>query len=151
MKKTLFTLAFAFIALFAVNTAQAQNPHFTDVVVSEDGLTVTGKVAGLGNSSGTVTVTFASGVSITRTCNTRGNDMAVPPFTETVELSSTATYAAERNGRITFTLTLDPESVEGDQLRDCPNGLVENRIESALSKSLKFTTSSGRTGEYHLL
>jgi hypothetical protein len=150
MKKTLFTLAFAFIALFAVNTAQAQNPHFTDVVVSEDGLTVTGKVAGLGNSSGLVTITYSASASVGRTCSTRGNGMNVPPFTiETQILSDSDSYSAARNGRVTFSLSLDLSMIGGDtDLANCPNGLVANVLESVLSKSLTFTTESGKSGSY---
>ncbi|AHM60381.1 hypothetical protein D770_10620 [Flammeovirgaceae bacterium 311] len=147
MKKTIFTLAFAFVAFFAVNTAQAQNAHFTDVVVN--GLTVTGKVAGLGSSSGLVTVVYAASVTASKTCSTRGNDMEVPPFTETASATASDTYRADRNGRITFSLTLDISQMGSDfDFNSCPNGLVENIVESVLSKSLTFSTASGRTGSY---
>ncbi|EMR02869.1 hypothetical protein [Cesiribacter andamanensis] len=151
MKKSIFTLAFAFIAFLAMHTAQAQNPHFTDVRVSNNGLTVSGKIAGLGQSSGLVTVTYTADVTATRTCSTRGNGKPVRPHTETKSLSASGEYERDRNGQVTFSLTLDPSSIGQDvDFSNCPNGLTQLVNIIIANKVLSFSTQSGESGSMQI-
>ena len=150
MKKSIFTLAFAFIALFGFNAAQAQNAHFQDVVFSNDGLTVTGKVAGLGNKSGSVEVIYVSQVSLTKECINPGGEL-VEDKTETQPLSGGrgVFYTPGRNGQITFTITLDTTPIdETIDFTPCPNSRWTQKLTSTVLQSLTFKTKSNATGEY---
>jgi len=147
MKKLLFTLAFAAIAFLTANTVQAQSPHFTDVVF--DGTTVTGKVAGLGNSSGAVEVIFTSAVTVTQDCiNPGGNVVEDQSQTLVVSGGEGVFYSAGRNGSVRFSITLSLEDFEGT-FSPCPNKKWTAVLgDESLLKSLTFTTASGQTGSF---
>jgi hypothetical protein len=145
MKNKVLSFAIALIALFAFNTAQAQNAHFTDVMVSEDGLTVTGKIAGLGNkyTGSDIVITYGGEVTVSKVCYTKGNDMEVPgqsKASKTVTADQTLKITA-KNGHVTFTLVLDATEVP---TADCPSGLVQgesNVVETGV-KTLSFKVGS---------
>lgn len=142
MKKSLFTLAFVLVAFLAMNTAQAQNAHFTDIVV--DGLSVSGKVAGLGNSSGLVTITYSAHGTIDRKCSNAGQS-DIPGLRLSGDINASDTYMATRNGQVSFNLTLDADDIYGE-IADCPGNNITNIVISLLGKSLSFTTASGSSG-----
>ncbi|GAB2533796.1 hypothetical protein [Rufibacter soli] len=126
MKTKVTTLVIALIAFFSVNSAFAQNAHLTDVLV--DGLTVTGKVAGLGKFSGTVNVKYVASVQVTKTCVTKenpgnGGEKVVPgqSKTETIE-NLVVGMVPGRNGHVNFSLTLNDNNVNVEA--DCPGNLV---------------------------
>jgi hypothetical protein len=112
MKNKVLSFAIALIAFFAFNTAQAQNPHFEDVVVSEDGLTITGKIAGLGNkyTGQSIALKYGSDVLVTMNCyNPTGKLLANKTETFRSETAST-TAVTGKNGHVKFTLTITPSS-----------------------------------------
>jgi hypothetical protein len=148
MKKTLFTLAIAFLSFLVLHTVQAQNAHFTDVVL--DGLTVTGKVAGLGNKSGSVEVIFTSVVSASVDCyNPAGN--LVEAHSETLLLSGGegTFYSPGKNGQITFSITLSMETFNENFGNPCPgkNWTAKLGDESSV-QTLTFQTASGSSGVF---
>jgi hypothetical protein len=145
MKNKVLSFAIALIALFAFNTAQAQNAHFTDVMVSEDGLTVTGKIAGLGNkyTGQTIMISYGAEVSVTKVCYTRGNGNEVPGQSKSTKEVTTekSIEVKAKNGNVTFTLVLDAAEVPS---AECPNGLVQgesNVVETGV-KTLSFKVGS---------
>jgi hypothetical protein len=147
MKKSLFTIAFALIAFMVANTVQAQSPHFTDVVF--DGTTVTGKIAGLGNRSGSVEVVFTSAVTVTQNCiNNGGNVVEDQSQTLVVSGGEGVFYSPGRNGSINFSITLSLDSFEG-VFQPCPNRNWTAVLgDETTLKSLTFTTGSGATGSF---
>jgi hypothetical protein len=148
MKSKVLSIALTLIALFAFGTAQAQNVHFTDVVVSEDGLTVTGKVAGLGNkyTGQQITITYGAELTVARTCYNPGNGNQVSGqsnSTQVVTATQHITITA-KNGNVNFVMNLDPVSVPSPA---CPAGLIQGEgvVVEAGAKSLSFSvgTASG--------
>jgi hypothetical protein len=147
MKTILFSLAIAAFAFLAANTVQAQNAHFTDVVF--DGTTVTGKVAGLGNRSGSVEVVFTSAVTVTQDCiNNGGNVVDGQSQTLVVSGGEGVFYTPGRNGSINFSITLSLDSFEG-AFDPCPNRNWTAVLgDETTLKSLTFVTGSGATGSF---
>jgi hypothetical protein len=112
-------MAVVAVAALTVGTAAAQSPHFLSGPTCADNgttLTCTGTIAGLGNASGNATVTL-SGVTATATteCTSPGGNVA-PGQTKTVAVGATGTFAIDKNGRVTFSLTTGEVSPGG-----CPN------------------------------
>ena len=101
MRKAFLVPLLAMAICSAVSTAIAANPHFVtgpQLSESDGALTATGKIAGLGNQSVTITLE-ATG---TTTCRNRGGN--VPPGqTETV--SGTVEDLRPDNGQLTFAVT----------------------------------------------
>ena len=126
MKTKITTLVIALFALFSFNSAFAQNAHLTDVLV--DGLTATGKVAGLGKFSGSVNVKYVSSVQVTKTCVTgenpgNGGGNVVPGQSGTKEIENLVTgLVPGKNGNVNFSLTLNEKNIEVKA--DCPGNLV---------------------------
>jgi hypothetical protein len=151
MKKSLFSLAVAFMSFVALSTVQAQNAHFTDVVISDDGLTVTGKVAGLGNKSGSVEIVFTSEVTATLDCINPGGNVA-PGQSETLNLSGGEGkyWPLLKNGSVIFSITLTLDAFSQTFGNPCPNDKWTAQTGASSSvKSLTFSTSrSGATGSY---
>jgi hypothetical protein len=144
MKTKIITLAIALIALFSFGTAQAQNPHFTDVVTSSDGLTITGKLAGLGNSyvGQTITITYGAQVTVVKVCVTPGPvENVVPGQSGTEYLTATKeTTVQGREGRVEFTLVLDPNQVP---VVDCTGqGLILDEEASSIEVTGSSLTAS---------
>lgn len=145
MKSKVLSIALTLIALFAFGNAQAQNAHFTDVMVSEDGLTVTGKIAGLGNkyTGQQITISYGGEVTVTKTCYTPGNGMEVPGQSKGTQVV-TATQSIKisaKNGHVNFELSLNPASVP---TADCPPGLIQGEssvVETGL-KTLSFSVGN---------
>jgi hypothetical protein len=153
MKKTLFALSIALFSFLTVNTVQAQNAKFTDVVFSEDGLTVSGKITGLGNKAGqTVEIYYSTGVVTTtiKDCINNGGNVVIGQR-EIFTLGASQVYVVPgRNGHINFSLTLETSSLED---MTCPNNMTirTTEVEGLSSSStpvLSFTTGLGATGYY---
>ncbi|MDQ3846902.1 MAG: hypothetical protein M3342_23240 [Bacteroidota bacterium] len=66
--KSILSLAIALVALFSVNTAVAQNPHFVGNSPCFDGSTISVHIAGLGNNE-MITIV----VTGTATCEQKNN------------------------------------------------------------------------------
>ena len=101
------------VLIGAVSPARAANPHFVgplSCVQTGASLTVSGKIAGLGNSQ---TVTVVVDATATTQCRNPGGNIA-PGQTKTVEGEDT--FQASRSGQVTFSVTT--EAVTGA----CPNG-----------------------------
>jgi hypothetical protein len=142
MKNTVLVFAIAFIALFSFNTAQAQNAHFSDIVVSEDGLTVSGKVAGLGNkfTGKDITITFSAEVAVNLECYAAsGNGQKTNAGNSVKNGTATGTETIKgKNGQVAFTLTLEEFSALS---AECPGNLIEGASSAmeVLNKTLVFS------------
>ena len=105
MKKSIFTLALAFIALFGFNTAQAQNAHVvTDAPLFIDGNgCVTATIAGLGaQKKGNVTIELYLEYTYSFDCwNTEKKVPSIVGNTRTKTFKSGAVEVPiDRNGKI---------------------------------------------------
>jgi hypothetical protein len=120
MKRFVVSLvaALAVLAVFA-GTALAQSGHFVGTPTCRDiGTQVqcTGKVAGLGGTTFTITVEAEGTASVTCT-NPAGNVAPGQSFTTTV-VGTSGPFATPRNGQARFTVTSDaPTAPPGS----CPN------------------------------
>ncbi len=145
MKNTVLVFAIAFIALFSFNTAQAQNAHFTDVVVSEDGLTITGKIAGLGNkyTGKDITITYDAQVAINLECYAASGNGQKTGAGKSVkgETAQKITTVTAKNGSVTFSLTLEEASAAK---AECPGNLIEGETIAVevMSKTLSFSVGN---------
>lgn len=124
--KNILSSAIAFIALFTVTTAIAQNPHFNKKdppSVNDQGTTLctSGTFYGLGNYAGrNVQVQlFATGIVSTECSNPAGN--VAPGQNSTTTLSSDpATIPVSKNGSAPFSLCTKEPNVT-TQSAGCPN------------------------------
>jgi hypothetical protein len=132
MKNKVLSFAIALIALFAFNTAQAQkaaNPHLTDIVVSEDGMTVTGKVAGLGKfyTGQQIHIALNTTVEVDMVCEAASGNGQATNAGKAIKnaTASTMTFVDGKNGHVKFTLTLDAPEFQN---AECPGRLIEGAI-----------------------
>jgi hypothetical protein len=108
----------AVLALFA-GTALAQSGHFVGTPTCRDTGTqvqCSGKVAGLGGTTFTITVSAPGTASVTCT-NPAGNVAPGQSFSTTVSGTS-GPFATPRNGQARFTVTSDAPSAPAGS---CPN------------------------------
>jgi hypothetical protein len=124
MKRSIARLLVATVAALSLltafgGTAFAQSGHFVGTpVCTDEGTTVecSGKVAGLGGTTFTITVTATGTASVTCT-NPGGNVAPGQSFTTTVAGSS-GPFPTPRNGQARFTLeSVAPTAPAGS----CPN------------------------------
>lgn len=120
MKRTLLmTLAAFTVLVLSASSAQAQSGHFVGTPTCTDiGTQVecTGKVAGLGGTTFTITVSAPGTASVTCT-NPAGNVAPGQSFDTTVTGTS-GPFATPRNGQARFTVTsTTPMAAAGS----CPN------------------------------
>ncbi len=124
MKKFISGLTIAFIAMFSVNTAIAQNIHYIDGPTTLDNgttLTTCGKLAGLGNNKG-ITITVKTTATITTECRNPAGHV-VPGQSRTEEISVSKTFYSDKNGNVSWCLTtLDQKP------GICPNGKWTGRV-----------------------
>ena len=113
------TMLLMTMVTLTVGTAVAASPHFltgpscTDIGTQ---LQCTGTIAGLGNASGTATVTLSGVVATSTTeCTSPGGNVA-PGQTKVANVTASGTFPIDENGRVTFTLTTT-EPAPGS----CPN------------------------------
>ncbi len=148
MKSTISSFVLALVALFTFGTAQAQNAHFTDVIISEDGLTISGKVAGLGNTYAgqTITIAYGASVTVTKVCLTPNpeHQNIVPGQSGSKNLTTNGQLTVPgKNGNVTFTLTLDSNEVP---VLDCQGrGLILDVDASSVTvgaKTLSFSVEN---------
>jgi len=96
------------------------NIHFVGtpvaVVNQDNSVTVSGKIAGLGNNK-EVTVAVDVPVTFTVVCQNPAGKIA-PGQTHTGTLSGTGTFTSDKNGNVIFSVTTDAPTAEDD---DCPN------------------------------
>jgi hypothetical protein len=126
--------AAAVLALFA-GTALAQAGHFVGTPTCRDlGTQVqcTGKVAGLGGTTFTITVSAPGTASVTCT-NPAGNVAPGQSFSTTVTGTS-GPFATPRNGQARFTVTSNAPSA--------PPGSCPNPMWTATVTDVQFTTAT---------
>jgi hypothetical protein len=121
----LFGVAVAAIALL-VSSASAANPHFLRSSASGPSasgqLTVTFKIAGLGDTVST-TVTATADASALYACQNNGGNFPHDPKKQQVSgpVSASGLFTSGKNGSINGTLTLSPPA----STLDCPGGQHE--------------------------
>jgi hypothetical protein len=99
----------------AVSTAIADNPHFVGNTVcsaTSESLTVSGKLAGLGDNQG---ITIVVEASATTRCLNRGGHF--PPG-QTRTVSGSEELETERNGSVSFSVTTDAVA------NSCPRPMI---------------------------
>jgi hypothetical protein len=117
--------AFAGLLLFA-STAAAASPHFLRASASGPSasgqLSVTFKIAGLGDTV-TTTVTASADASATYACQNNGGNFPSDPKKQQVSgpVSASGDFTSGKNGSINGTLTLSPPP----STLNCPGGQHE--------------------------
>lgn len=122
MKRVLRSLALVAIAVVSFSAAKAQNPHFVDLSWDASTISVSGKVAGLGNNE-LVTVTLSTLVSYNFDCQNPGGHKP-RPFRD-ITLSKPAVsmpFYSDKNGVAKFSLTANTYSNDELAAMFCPNG-----------------------------
>jgi hypothetical protein len=117
MKTRYISILFLVFA-FAVNVANAQNPHLVSAPTLTDNgvnMTIKGAVAGLGNTVLTVISVKATGIVTTKCTNPGGK--VVPGQSGPQDFSISGKYYSDANGRVNFSITT-PFAKPGL----CPNG-----------------------------
>ncbi len=130
----LFALA-AILTAFMATAALAQSGHFVGTPTCTDiGTQVqcTGKVAGLGGTTFTITVS-APGTGSVECTNPAGNVAPGQSFTTTVSGTS-GPFATPRNGQARFTVTSNAPSA--------PAGSCPNPMWTATVTDVSFTTAT---------
>jgi len=121
----LFGVAIAAIALL-VSTAGAASPHFIRASASGPSnsgqLTVSFKIAGLGDAV-TTTVTARADATAVYACRNNGGNFPSDPKKQQVSgpVSNSGQFTSGKNGSISGSLTLSPPA----STLDCPNGQRE--------------------------
>jgi len=119
MRRLLIAPAALLLTLALAGTAFAASPHqvgSTNVSVSGNALTISAKIAGLGNV-GTATFDLEGSVDVSSRCYTRsGNKPQAANKQETLTIDESGTFPV-RNGTATPTFTITPLST-----LDCPPG-----------------------------
>jgi hypothetical protein len=125
MKARILSLAFALIALFAFNDANAQNCHqvgrLSISVVNGDDIQLSGKIAGLGNVNEQVNYTISGDLTGTFECvppgqQKKGQEGSVAPGQTTISYTASGT-GTPRNGRLEFSTSQDSDCNEQFALR----------------------------------
>lgn len=127
MRRSLFLLLTTFVAVLAlVVPASAANPHFIKASASgpdaAGNLTVSFKIAGLGDTV-TTTVTASANATAVYACQNNGGNFPSDPKKEEVAgpVSASGDFTSGKNGQITDSLTLEPPA----STLDCPPGQTE--------------------------
>lgn len=119
-----FPVAFLVAILLAAPAAQAQSPHFIGTPSctksTTDGLTCSGKAAGLGNEPAFVFLT-ADSVTATYVCVNHGGNVAPGQPVVTQDVTGPTQEITPHNGQITFSATL-PVPPPPSPKTECPNG-----------------------------
>ncbi len=105
--KSILSLAIALVALFSVNTAVAQNPHFVENTPCFSGSNLSVHIAGLGNNQ-LITIT----VTGTAICEQQNNPRRENQVTN--DFNSKFTVRSDKNGNV----NLD------EPIRTCPGGFT---------------------------
>jgi hypothetical protein len=137
MKRSLLVTLIAAVAVLTLfaGTALAQSGHFVGTpTCTDEGTTVEcrGKVAGLGGTTFTITVSAPGTGSVTCT-NPAGNVAPGQSFTTTVSGTS-GPFATPRNGQARFTVESDTPSA--------PAGSCPNPRWTATVTDVQFTTAT---------
>jgi hypothetical protein len=121
MRRLFFLPAALLLTLALAGTALAANPHqvgSTSVTVSGNSLTISAKIAGLGNVA-TATFDLGGTIDVSSRCYTKsGNKPQAANKQETISVSETGTFPV-RNGTATPTFTVTPLST-----LSCPPGQI---------------------------
>lgn len=119
MRRLLIVPAALLLTLALAGTASAANAHqvgSTDISISGNSLTISAKIAGLGNV-GTATFDLGGTVDVSSRCYTRsGNKPQAANKQETLTIDQSGTFPV-RNGTATPTFTVTPLST-----LECPPG-----------------------------
>ncbi|GEO07042.1 hypothetical protein AAE02nite_47060 [Adhaeribacter aerolatus] len=124
MKTKMIFLALTLVALFSVNSAFSQNPHFLKPPVFTDNgttLTATGSIVGLGANI-TITVILTTTGTATTECTNPGGNVA-PGQTKTGAITVSGDFTSDKNGRVNYTLTTNAPAPG-----PCPNGQWTGRV-----------------------
>jgi hypothetical protein len=111
------------VAAVAAVPALAQNPHFlstnTGGIDGDGELTVSFRIAGLGNDIDTVAITLTGDATAQYACQNRGGNFPEDPKKQTEEAAvrDEGTFPV-RNGAARGSLTLEPPATD----LDCPGG-----------------------------
>jgi hypothetical protein len=122
---TLLISAMLALAAFATASALAASPHFigtpTLTKTASGDLVVTGKAAGLGN---TTVSAFLTADSVTQevVCVNKGGNIAPGQGTSTTSVQGPTQNITPRNGQITFRVTLQAPALPTAAEAGCPNG-----------------------------
>jgi hypothetical protein len=123
MSKTMAALVVAVALMLVASPALAAAPHFVRADATgpnADGtLTVTFKIAGLGDTV-TTTVTASAGATALYACRNNGGNFPSDPKKQLVSgpVSASGEFTSGKNGQITGSLTLSPPA----STLDCPSG-----------------------------
>lgn len=127
MRRSLFLLLTTLVAIAALAVpAFAANPHFIKAGASgpdtAGNLTVSFKIAGLGDTV-TTTVTASANATAVYACQNNGGNFPSDPKKEEVAgpVSASGEFTSGKNGQITDSLTLMPPA----STLDCPPGQTE--------------------------
>jgi hypothetical protein len=123
MKRRIAVLALVFVAFALVaQQALAVSPHFVKASAKLSGtnLVVSWKEAGLGDNQ-LISYTASADATVTYVCVNRGgaNPSASNKTTISGPVSASGTFASDKNGNITASLTLNPP---GPGSFSCPPG-----------------------------
>ncbi len=121
----IFTMPAMLLAfVLSAPAAQAVSAHFigtpTCTKSLTDGLTCSGKAAGLGNSPSAAFLT-ASSVTATYVCVNHGGNVAPGQPVVTQNVTGPAQTITPHNGQITFSPTIPPPTPPSSKV-ECPNG-----------------------------
>jgi hypothetical protein len=131
-------IAFTVLALAALSlaaTASAQSGHFVGTPTCTDiGTQVrcTGKVAGLGGTTFTITVSAQGTASVT--CTNPGGNVAPGQSFTTTTTGTSGPFATPRNGQARFTVTSNAPSAPAGS---CPNAMWTGTV-----TDVEFTTAT---------
>lgn len=144
---TLFVAALGAVALFAPTAALAANVHFVKAPTFTDNgttLTVTGKLAGLGNEDLKVTVSTV-GTATKITCTNPGGNQA--PGQNKPRVNTIGTQVIERdeikNGSVTIRVTTAAPAQLTAKQAGCPNNNWTARIDDVEFSSATITVVQG--------
>jgi hypothetical protein len=131
------------LILFSPAGAFAANVHLVgDLTVTDNGttLTVSGKLAGLGNADVIITVD-ASGLAKVTCINPGGNE--APGINKKVDVTATTTIPAsevrEKNGNVTFSLSTPSPAPPTPTEAGCPNDNWTVRIDDVIFTTVTLT------------
>jgi hypothetical protein len=122
----LLSLSLLLLVSFTAQAVFAQNPHFLKASAAgpnADGtLTVSFKIAGLGDTV-TTTVTASADATAVYACRNNGGNFPSDPKKQTVSgpVSASGEFTSGKNGQIVGSLTLSPPA----STLDCPSGQRE--------------------------
>jgi hypothetical protein len=136
MKRYLLLLAVAAVAMLAFTpAASAQSGHFVGTPTCTDiGTQVqcSGKVAGLGGTTFTITVSAPGTASVT--CTNPGGNVAPGQSFSTTVTGTSGPFPTPRNGQARFTVTSDAPTA--------PPGSCPNPMWTATVTDVAFTTAT---------